>query len=78
MVTTNPQSDYHKTALRLPRDLHAEIRDAATKNGHSMNAEIITRLLAYQSFEARLRSLSRESSEIKSIVKKILEALDEG
>ena len=34
----------HKTALRLPKDLHQQIIDAAKKAGISMNAEIVTRL----------------------------------
>lgn len=33
-----------KTALRLPRDVHARIQEAATSNGRSMNAEMVARL----------------------------------
>ncbi|MDH1012321.1 Arc family DNA-binding protein [Pseudomonas nicosulfuronedens] len=33
-----------KTALRLPRVVHAKILDAATRSGRSMNAEIVSRL----------------------------------
>lgn len=39
------QDDFIKTALRLPRDLHATIQEAAESSGKSMNAEIISRLL---------------------------------
>ncbi|WP_321810105.1 Arc family DNA-binding protein [Burkholderia sp. BCC1985] len=38
------QDDFIKTALRLPRELHAAIRLAAESGGKSMNAEIIGRL----------------------------------
>jgi hypothetical protein len=38
------QDDFIKTALRLPRALHASIREAAQLGGKSMNAEIIGRL----------------------------------
>ena len=38
-----------KTALRLPRDLHAQVQEAAKANSRSMNAEIVARLQA--SFE---------------------------
>jgi hypothetical protein len=38
------QDDFVKTALRIPRSLHAQIQDAATASGRSMNAEIIDRL----------------------------------
>lgn len=36
--------DIQKTALRLPRDLHAKVVDAAAEAGRSMNAEIVYRL----------------------------------
>ena len=38
--------DIQKTALRLPRDIHQMVSEAARKAGHSMNAEIIARLRA--------------------------------
>ncbi|WP_208454060.1 Arc family DNA-binding protein [Burkholderia gladioli] len=38
------QDEYIKTALRLPRHLHADISVSAEKAGRSMNAEIIERL----------------------------------
>ena len=34
----------HKTALRLPKDLHQQILEASKESGISMNAEIVTRL----------------------------------
>lgn len=51
MAQLTPQDDYMKTALRLPRDLHAQIQEAATESGRSMNAEIVARLNG--SFDAR-------------------------
>lgn len=36
--------DIQKTALRLPRDIHTAILDAASKSGRTMNAEIVYRL----------------------------------
>lgn len=44
MAQISDQSDFLKTALRLPRDLHARIQKAAELSGRSMNAEIIARL----------------------------------
>lgn len=44
MAQLTPQDDYMKTALRLPRDVHARIQEAATSNGRSMNAEMVARL----------------------------------
>lgn len=36
--------DIQKTALRLPRELHTAILDAASKSGRTMNGEIVYRL----------------------------------
>ncbi|TJZ69753.1 Arc family DNA-binding protein [Chitiniphilus eburneus] len=44
MAQLTPQDDYLKTALRLPRELHSRIQEAAAKSGRSMNAELIHRL----------------------------------
>lgn len=41
--------DIQKTALRLPRELHTAILDAASESGRTMNGEIVYRL--QQSFE---------------------------
>lgn len=38
------QDNYVKTALRLPRELHAKLQDAADATSKSMNAEIVSRL----------------------------------
>lgn len=38
------QNDYMKTALRLPRDLHARLHDAAEANNRTYNSEILQRL----------------------------------
>lgn len=40
------QDDFVKTALRIPRALHAQIQEAADASGRSMNAEMIDRLQA--------------------------------
>ena len=48
-MATAYQDDYMKTALRLPRGLHAKIQEAATSSGKSLNSELIHRL--QQSFE---------------------------
>lgn len=36
--------DIQRTALRLPRDLHNAIHEAAAASGRTMNAEIVYRL----------------------------------
>ena len=41
MATSIDQSDYMKTALRLPRDLHAWLLEFANEQGISLNAAIV-------------------------------------
>ncbi|WP_428418219.1 Arc family DNA-binding protein [Methylibium sp.] len=51
MATNTPQDDFHKTGLRLPKDLHSDLHAAAAMSGRSYNSEIVARL--QQSFETR-------------------------
>ena len=44
MVTRLNQTDFVKTALRLPPDLHAKLHEGAEASGRSYNAEIVQRL----------------------------------
>lgn len=50
MATNKSQDDYHKQGMRIPRDLHARIHEAAAAAGRSYNSELIARLTG--SFEA--------------------------
>ena len=43
-MATSFQDDYIKTALRLPRDLHAQLMEASKEQGKSFNSELIERL----------------------------------
>lgn len=45
-MATSYQDDYMKTALRLPRELHAQLMEAARERGRSFNSEVIDRLQA--------------------------------
>lgn len=62
------QSDYIKSALRLPRDLHSQVSDDAERNGRSLNAEIISRLRANS-----LVSLAADVGDVKAMVRKLLD-----
>ena len=44
MATNAPQDDWHKTGLRLPKELHHRLHEAAAESGRSYNAEIVSRL----------------------------------
>ena len=66
-MATAYQDDYMKTALRLPRDLHAKIQEAATASGKSLNSELIHRL--QQSFEGNVSTdLALVLASLESVV----------
>jgi len=60
-----------KTALRLPEDLHDELKKAADLNERSLNAEIVARLLQSSLSEA-FATLQSDSTEIKALAHEIL------
>lgn len=41
MATNAPQDDFQKTALRLPKELHARVHQEAADEGRSYNAQLI-------------------------------------
>jgi predicted HicB family RNase H-like nuclease len=56
------QSDYVKTSLRVPRDLHKKLLAAARDSERSLNAELIERLadsFVRDSVEERLSALEK-------------------
>jgi phage terminase small subunit len=65
-----------KTALRIPEELHAEIKKAADLNERSINAEILARLTQTPVL-ASLETLKEENSEIKALAKEILRTVRE-
>lgn len=44
MATNKPQDDYQKQGMRIPRELHARIHEAAAASGRSYNSEVIYQL----------------------------------
>lgn len=60
------QDDYIKTALRLPRALHAELHTSAESKGRSLNAELIDRLQggADQGASALIQVIARQNAEL--------------
>jgi len=73
---TKPQDDYIKTALRLPPDLHAEIKSAAEYHGRSMNAEIIARLAAATAGPVTLDTLVAQQLRTQEMVQQIIDAME--
>jgi hypothetical protein len=70
-----PKKPPIKTAMRLPADLHADLKEAAEREQHSMNDEIIHRLTAMAggtslaAILAQTRRLSEENKQLKAEIK---------
>lgn len=78
MAQLSDQSDFLKTALRLPRDLHARIQEAAEASGRSMNAEIIARLaVSLEQPDLSSLKLARGRGDAPNIVDEIAAKLAE-
>lgn len=63
------QENFTKTALRLPPELHAELKEAAIINGRSLNAEILDRLRTASGIAAKLNEMSKQQKELYAIAK---------
>jgi len=66
------QDSYIKSAVRFPPQLHRELQDAAERNGRTMNAEIISRLLATPTNE-KLDNILKSNNEMKQLIKELLD-----
>lgn len=68
-----PISKASTTTVRLPPDLHAEIKAAAERAGHSMNVEIVARLSAPSG--QTLRDISRQNQKTQEMIQIIIDAI---
>ena len=77
MARIAKQIDYLKTALRLPRDLHTKIHEAADSSGRTMNAEIVSRLerTFFEDF-ARLDDSPSEAKDIDDLFVEITQKIE--
>lgn len=67
---TTKQLGYIQTAVRLPPDLHHELRESAERNGNSLNAEIVARLRT-----SPWDDLMRQNAELKSMLRELLDRI---
>jgi hypothetical protein len=56
-ISMKKQADYVKTALRVPRDLHTQLHQAADASERSFNAEIVARLEASFAEKGKVESV---------------------
>lgn len=72
MATSVDQSDYIKTALRLPRELHARLLVSSQESGASLNTEIVRLLqqaLDHPTTEIGERSLDAIEARMRRVIK---------
>jgi predicted HicB family RNase H-like nuclease len=62
------------TTVRLPPALHAAIKEAAAKAGHSMNDEIILRLDSYAR-AMELGDIAQQNMELQRMVQRLIDRL---
>lgn len=74
MATNKPQDDYQKQGVRIPRELHARIHEAAAASGRSYNSELIARLQA--SFAEPAQGVDRDVAIASNTAEAMLKALD--
>jgi hypothetical protein len=71
-----PKKPPIKTAMRLPAELHADLKEAADREDHSMNDEIILRCTAMSggaslaTLLAEIRGLREEHRQLRADQKK--------
>lgn len=61
------QTDYVKTAIRLPRSLHEALTEAATQNDRSLNDEMLARLNT-----SPFEEMKRQNEELKMMLRQVL------
>jgi len=71
-VKKSTQDLYVKSAVRFPPQLHQELKEAAERNGRTLNAEVIARLLAAPVNE-QLEKLASGNQEIKALLRELLD-----
>lgn len=57
---------YTRITLRIPTDLHAKLQKSADKASHSMNAEIITRLV--QTYDTGQKLENKQLDELAELL----------
>jgi hypothetical protein len=66
-IPQQKQKNHIKTALRIPTALHEELVAAAERNGHSLNAEMLSRLSA-----SPLDDIKQQNEELKMLLRQVL------
>ena len=61
-MVLNP--DYIQTSIRIPRDLHAHLREVCFKTGRSLNQELLLRIEQHEEILERMYQLEERISKM--------------
>lgn len=61
--------------MRLPPELHRQVKAAAKAAGHTMNAEILARVAAAEE-QASFRLLVRQNEELRRLMLELMERIE--
>lgn len=74
MTTDSKPAPLVRTQLRIPKQLHNTLTDAAARNGRSLNAEILARLQVSPVLDG-IEEIKRQNTELKDIARRILDSV---
>lgn len=61
-MALNP--DHVQTSIRLPKEVHAELREIAHRHKHSLNNELLLRIIQHEGLIKQVRNLQRQLDNI--------------
>jgi hypothetical protein len=76
MTTDSKPAALVRTQLRIPKQLHNTLTDAAARNGRSLNAEILSRLQVSPVLDG-IEELKRQNTELRDIARRILDSVQD-
>jgi hypothetical protein len=69
-----PEKQDVVTTIRLPVDLHRELKETARIAGHAMNIEIIARLVAHPK-GTTLADIAKQNTKTQEMIQQIIDAI---
>lgn len=70
-MSFEPDENYQRITLRIPRGLHTKLTAAARERSHSMNAEIVARLEQTFQFQGEMKGALARMEEIIGEIKRM-------
>jgi hypothetical protein len=57
-MALNP--NHVQTSIRIPKEVHAEIREIAFRHGHSLNEELLLRVIQHEDLIKEVQKLRKQ------------------